>query len=263
MGIIYAVENKLTGQIYIGQTNRTLQERKLEHLSDARCHYDSSYFHNALHKYGENAFKWSIIDEHEDPTTLNRLERLHIARYESLDRENGYNLRKGGSNGKHSEETRKKISESCKGRTVSNECRKKISMAFKGENHPFYGKKRPKHSLRMRGENNPNHGKGLKGKDNPNYGGHLSEGTKKKISEANKGRKASKEEIKKNRDTKKGKGLFGFTGCCYKEKSYKPWNRVWMAYIKYYQHTTYLGYFNDPLSGEIVYKFVKDEIENI
>jgi len=55
---------------------------------------------------------------------------------------NGYNLRKGGNSGKHHEETKKKISESLKGRidifrpnlgkTVSEETKKKISNALKG-----------------------------------------------------------------------------------------------------------------------------------
>lgn len=32
---------------------------------------------------------------------------------------------------------------------------RKISLAMSGENHPFYGKKRPEHSLKMSGSNNP------------------------------------------------------------------------------------------------------------
>jgi hypothetical protein len=66
---------------------------------------------------------------------------------------NGYNLRKGGNSGKHHEETKKKISESLKGRTdifrpnlgktVSDETKKKISNALKGRTDII----RPSHHL--------------------------------------------------------------------------------------------------------------------
>lgn len=262
MGIVYLVKNILDGKCYIGQTNRTLHTRKLEHLSDARCHTNNSYFHNALCKYGDRVFKWSILAEAKEQEKLNKLERFYIEEYNSI--KEGYNLKEGGSNGKHTKETCRKISSKLKGRIFTPEHCEKISKRMKGKNHPFYGKKRPEHSLKMKGKNNPNYG--LKGPLNPNYGKKkppMSKETRMKISKANKGRKASREEVKKNRETKAGKGLFGFTGGCYKEKEYKPWNRVWMCYIKYFRHTTYLGYFNDPLSCEIVYTLVKNEIERI
>lgn len=45
---------------------------------------------------------------------------------------NGYNLNTGGKNKRHSEETKKKISESNKGKKVSEETRKKLSESHKG-----------------------------------------------------------------------------------------------------------------------------------
>lgn len=42
-----------------------------------------------------------------------------------------------------------------KDKVVSEETKQKISKKMKGENHPYWGKKRPKHSERMAGENNP------------------------------------------------------------------------------------------------------------
>lgn len=49
------------------------------------------------------------------------------------------------------------------GRKRSDESKRKMSEArigkYCGENHPFYGKKRPEISKRMSGENNPNYGK--------------------------------------------------------------------------------------------------------
>lgn len=79
--------------------------------------------------------------------------------------------------------------------------------AMKGENHPFYGKKRPEHAEKMRikfkGENNPMYGR--KGSNNPNYKKHHTEETKKKISEANKGNKHTDEQKKKIGMSMKGK----------------------------------------------------------
>ena len=46
---------------------------------------------------------------------------------------------------------RQKISQTLMGHTVSQETRDKISKANSGKNHPFYGKKRPEHSKKLKG----------------------------------------------------------------------------------------------------------------
>ena len=55
------------------------------------------------------------------------------------------------------------------------------------------------------------------------------------------------------------KGLFGYTGIRYHKKN-KPWFRVWGAKIRFNGFRKSLGYFNDPLSGEVVYLLVWNEI---
>ena len=91
-------------------------------------------------------------------------------------------------------------SKAIKGHPVSEETRKKISEACKGENHPMYGKH---HSEGSKKKNSEAH----KGEKNPNYGKTLSEEHKKKLSEANKGKKMSEEARKKMSEVKKGKHL--------------------------------------------------------
>ena len=69
----------------------------------------------------------------------------------------------------HTEEAKKKMSESHKnyrgenhpmyGKHHSEETKKKMSDIRKGENHTFYGIKRPEHSEKMSGKNNPMYGK--------------------------------------------------------------------------------------------------------
>lgn len=62
---------------------------------------------------------------------------------------------------KHSEETKKKLSEALKGKTHSEEHKKKIGEAMKGEKNPMYGRT---------GENNPMYGR--TGEKHPMYGVH-------------------------------------------------------------------------------------------
>ena len=104
-----------------------------------------------------------------------------------------------------SEETKKKISESLKGKPspnkgkhLSEEHKKKLSEAESGEKHHMFGKHLSEETKKKISES-------LKGKPSPNKGKHLSEETKKKISEANKGRKMSEETIEKNRIAHLGK----------------------------------------------------------
>jgi hypothetical protein len=82
---------------------------------------------------------------------------------------------------KHREETKKKISESNKGKKLSKEHRKKMSEAKKGEKNHFYGKICSEEHRKKMSE-------ARKGKKHPFYGKHHSEKSRKKISEAIKGK---------------------------------------------------------------------------
>lgn len=95
--------------------------------------------------------------------------------------------------GKHrSKETRKKISESNTGKIRSKETRKKISESKKGEKNYWFGKTGKENPMFGKtGKENPMFGK--TGKESPMFGkenkwGHHSEETKKKISKATKGK---------------------------------------------------------------------------
>ncbi len=138
MGYIYKITNKLDNKMYVGQTVQDLEERWKGHLKkNSNCRYLSS----AIKKHGKENFKFELIcisfDEY-----LDEIEKQYIKKFNCIV-PNGYNLREGGNSSKHNEETKKKISESLKGRKVNDvspwlgkkhdeETKKKISEKLKG-----------------------------------------------------------------------------------------------------------------------------------
>lgn len=116
MGIIYCATLKSDGRRYIGKSLRTLNERRKEHLKLARGKA-TTYFHRALKKYGCNAFDWEVIRVCPD-TELDTEERFFIALFNSNGCQ-GFNLTEGGEGCTHSDEIRHKISSANKGRKMT------------------------------------------------------------------------------------------------------------------------------------------------
>ncbi len=98
----------------------------------------------------------------------------------------------------HTEESKRKNSESHKGKFPSAETRIKLSESRRGEKNHNYGKPRSEEAKKKQsetmkgrycGENNPNYGNHkLAGKNHPNYGKPMSEEQKKKLSDAAQGK---------------------------------------------------------------------------
>lgn len=241
MGIIYKVENVINGKIYIGKTTKTLEKRKQAHINSSKAKRDNYYFHNAIRKHGEEAFEWSIVDCCDSEKDLLMMEQEYIKIFDSYN--NGYNLTLGGegTTGRyHSEETKKKISEKAKGRKVSEETKKKMSKKRTGENNVMYGKHHTKESKRKISESRKSK---YCGKNNSFYSKHHTKETKRKLAILH-----------------GGKCLFGFTGAYYSAKNVKPWNKVWRSKISYDNFQNFLGNYHEPLSCQIIYMFVFNEI---
>lgn len=98
-GIIYCFTSP-SGKCYVGQTNRTLHQRSIEHCSSAR-NGSQTKFHRALRKYGIGAFKIEelcsirALDKVSLSDLLNIAEKYYISYYKKLGI-SLYNLTEGG-----------------------------------------------------------------------------------------------------------------------------------------------------------------------
>ena len=173
----------MNGKLYVGITQRTLDERWKSHLYAAQN--DSSYrFHQAIRKYGNDAFQGLILEESVPSEDISLEERKWIALLGTMNYTLGYNMTCGGDGATGrivSSETREKHRKSQLGKKASEETKAKMR-----ESH----KRRPSISEETREKLRLN-----AAINNPwkNHSGHAqSEETRKKISESQKSRLAKK-----------------------------------------------------------------------
>lgn len=197
MGVIYLRTNKFNGKQYVGQaTDLKTRQYNWKCLTQK---YAGTAINNARKKYGIDAFDFEILKECNDDE-LDYWEKYYIKELNTKI-PYGYNMTDGGETswikGKHhSEETRKKISEASRGRTVSEETKRKLSESHKGKTSWNKGKPYSEETRKKLSECNKgkHHSEETKKKMSEALKGrHLSEETRMKMSEAQKGRKVSEE----------------------------------------------------------------------
>jgi len=128
---IYCWKHIKSGKRYIGQAINVLK-RMSSHRTRLRGKYhDNEYFQRAWSKYGESAFKFSVI-EFCPQEMLSWKEEEWISKYQTTKSKFGYNLTTGGENPKHSDETKRIIAICSTGRKHSKDACQKISKARKG-----------------------------------------------------------------------------------------------------------------------------------
>jgi group I intron endonuclease len=163
-GIIYKITNTLNNKVYIGQTVRGFLERYNEYKSDFKNKSKSNniYLYNSFLKYGFDNFKFEIIDHAESIEELNEKEIHYIKKYNTTDRNFGYNLHDGGRNSLLSEETKKKMSESRKGKPKPDGWREKTIPPAGSEEAKKYGRPKTEEQKKYLSENSPKYWLGKK-----------------------------------------------------------------------------------------------------
>lgn len=142
MGCVYVVTCIKTGKQYVGKTIYTMECRRKRHILDAKSG-SNFIFHRALIKYGYDNFNW---EERYTSEYQNTLLDLEVAAIQKLKTKHpyGYNMTDGGDGfigASMSDEHKAKISRALTGRTISQEARKKISESHKGKPSHRKGKK--------------------------------------------------------------------------------------------------------------------------
>ena len=128
---VYMIKCLINGKVYIGKSNdvkRRWRERKSRWK---RNNHENEKLQYDWNKYGEDNFKFKLIENYDNEEFGIELEKKYINKYKSYDLNFGYNMTLGkGENGWEilTEETKKKL----KGRELSEEHKKKISESSMG-----------------------------------------------------------------------------------------------------------------------------------
>ena len=136
---VYIHTNKINNKKYVGQTcigvkNRWGKDGR-NYLRKRNGIYDQPIFAHAILKYGWDNFQHEVVKDCLTKEDADALEILLIESLNTTDSKYGYNSRGGGSHGSLSEETKRKVSESLRGKNHSEETRKKMSESHKGIKH--------------------------------------------------------------------------------------------------------------------------------
>lgn len=205
MGFIYLRTNKVNGKKYVGQVITKRFKERQRKWNCLKQPYAGPVINRARNKYGIDVFGFEILKECDDKE-LDFWEKYYIKELNTKV-PYGYNMTDGGdgSNGcSPSNETRKKISESNKGKN------KGKTPWMKGKKHTIATRKRITESLKgstpwNKGKNNIYSEETRKKISEGNKGKQHTEEWKKQMSEKMKGRKMSKEWRMKMSEAQKGR----------------------------------------------------------
>lgn len=157
---IYMIINIINKKIYIGSTIN-LKERWKKHKQHLRNKkHINCYLQKSWEKYGEESFKFEILQQVTHAEHLISYEQVYMDYYKSYDKNIGYNIRiKADSNLgiKRNKDTRKKLSIIAKQRKMSEETKLKIKNSLLGDKNHFYNKKHKEESKARMGAKGENH----------------------------------------------------------------------------------------------------------
>ena len=148
--LVYMHTNNINGKRYIGITRQNIKYRW---RSDGSGYFRSPYFYNAILKHGWDNFEHYILADSLTKQEAASMEKAYIKEYRTQDKRYGYNMTAGGDGTSEftipkesverraammrgipkSEEQRRKISESNKGKHPSQETLEKLRVSHLGQ----------------------------------------------------------------------------------------------------------------------------------
>ena len=196
---IYLLINSVNNKVYIGQTWSSLHIRMGRNGSNYK---NSFYLYAAIKKYGIDNFHYQVLGQCNSQSVADYLETHYIQQYNSRDSEMGYNLKQGGSAGKHLLATKIKISNTLKNRAIA-WTPEMAASRIKAISNYWLGKKRIPHNEKWKKENSRRMKIRHTIVPHPMLGKHHAEDSKVKMRKANLGIKRSLESIKRSAENRK------------------------------------------------------------
>ena len=94
---IYCHVHRESGRRYVGLTRLTMLRRWNSHVYDAlKRRRGKSHFHNAIWKYGKDAFDHEVLEACSSLEEANEREQFWIGLYDTTNPVHGFNLARGG-----------------------------------------------------------------------------------------------------------------------------------------------------------------------
>ena len=128
---IYVIKNIQNNKVYIGSSIDYKRRCRKHYTLLIKDNHPNPHLQSSWNKYGEENFTFELLVKATEENLLN-LEYSWILIFNALDRRFGYNIEIPIRN-RVLDETKKKISISMTGRTLSDSHKQSISKAFKGK----------------------------------------------------------------------------------------------------------------------------------
>jgi len=133
--IAYLITNRLNGMKYVGVTSMSLRRRWICHKAEALSGRGTRVLSKAIRKYGPENFSIEQVASASSWDDLDLLEVVLVQQHGTRT-PGGYNMTNGGrgTQGRpHTEDAKRRISASGRGRVVSAESRARIAASHRGK----------------------------------------------------------------------------------------------------------------------------------